>query len=67
MPLCEVEAARLSDVGKYTESWIPSFIPLNYGLDEFTVDDNAKTVTIKYNMNRVIVENAHASEVVPFE
>ena len=67
MPLCEVEAARLTDVGKYTEAWIPSFIPLNYGLDEFTVDDNAKTVTIKYNMNRVIVENAHTADVVPFE
>lgn len=36
-------------------------------MDAFTVDDVAKTVTITYNMNRLIVENAASDEVVPFE
>ena len=67
LPLCEVEAANVSDAARFTEAHIPSFIPLNYGLDDFTVDDMAKTVTIKYNMNRVIVQNARSADVAPFE
>lgn len=67
LPLCEVEAANQKDPTAYTEAWIPSFIPQNYGLDDFTVDEAAKTVTIKYNMNRVIVDNAHSASVAPFE
>ena len=51
----------------YTEAWIPSFVPQNYGLDDFTVNDETKTVTITYNMNRIIVENAHSKDVAPFE
>ena len=67
LPLCEVEAANQKDPTAYTEAWIPSFVPKNYGLDDFTVDEEAKTVTIKHNMNRVIVENEHSDSVVPFE
>ena len=67
LPLCEVEAAKVSNGSKYTEAWIPSYVPQNYGLDDFTIDESAKTVTITHNMNRVIVENAHAVEVAPFE
>ncbi|MBQ7471232.1 MAG: hypothetical protein IJS97_02240 [Prevotella sp.] len=67
MPLCEVEAAAIKGSSAYTTAQIPSFIPLNQGMDDFTVDDEAKTVTITYNMNRVIVENASSAEVVPFE
>ena len=67
LPLCEVEAANQKDPTTYTDAWIPSFVPQNYGLDDFSVDEAAKTVTIKYNMNRVIVENAHSGSVAPFE
>ena len=67
LPLCEVEAARISDASKYTEAWMPAFVPANYGLDDFTVDDTNKTVTIKHNMNRVITKNSHSAEVAPFE
>lgn len=67
LPLCEVEAAAIAGSYAYTEALIPSFIPLEQGMDEFTVDDVAKTVTIKYNMNRIIVENAASPYVVPFE
>ena len=67
LPLCEAEAANVENGATYTEAWIPSFVPQNYGLDDFTVDDEAKTVTITHNMNRIIVENAHSKDVVPFE
>ncbi|MCR4854192.1 MAG: hypothetical protein K5893_11445 [Prevotella sp.] len=67
LPLCEVEAANQSNPQAYIEAWIPSFVPQNYGLDEFTIDESAKTVTIKNNMNRVIVQNAKTADVVPFE
>jgi tetratricopeptide (TPR) repeat protein len=67
LPLCEVEAANAANGASFTEAWIPQFVPRNYGLDDFTVDDEAMTVTISHNMNRVIVENAHAADAAPFE
>lgn len=67
LPLCEAEAANIENGAAFTEAWIPSFVPQNYGLDDFTIDDEAKTVTITHNMNRIIVENAHSKDVVPFE
>ena len=67
LPLCEVEAANAANGSSFTEAWIPQFVPRNYGLDDFTVDDEAKTVTITHNMNRVIVENAHTADAAPFE
>ena len=67
LPVCEVEAAAVKGASAYTTALIPSFIPLNQGLDDFTVDEEAQTVTIAYNMNRVIVDNARSNEVVPFE
>lgn len=65
LPLCEAEAGGKES--PYTEAWIPSFVPQNYGMDDFTVNDETKTVTITYNMNRIIVENAHSKDVAPFE
>ena len=67
MPVCEVEAAHAGNSAAYVEAWIPSFIPLDGGLDDFTVDDQARTVTITHNMNRVIVDNARTADVAPFE
>lgn len=67
LPICEVEAAATTGASAYTEAQIPSFIPLDQGMDAFTIDDENKTVTILYNMNRIIVENAASKEVVPFE
>ena len=67
LPLCEVEAAKVNNGENYTEAWIPSFVPLNYGLDDFKVDDETKTVTITYNMNHIIMQNAKSPDVAPFE
>ena len=67
LPVCEVEAASARNAAAYTEAFIPQFVPLNYGLDDFSVDDEAKTVTITHNMNHVIVANASSADVAPFE
>ena len=67
LPLCEAEAANVGNASAFTEAWIPAFVPANYGLDDFMVDEVAKTVTITYNMNRVVVDNARSADVVPFE
>ena len=36
-------------------------------MDDFTIDEQAMTVTIAHNMNRVITDNARSTYVVPFE
>lgn len=66
LPVCEVEAANTPSAADYIEAFIPPFIPLNYGMDSFTMDDDALEVTIAYNMNRIIVENKASEYVAPF-
>lgn len=66
LPVCEVEAANTPSAADYMEALIPPFIPLNYGMDSFTMDDDAMEVTIAYNMNRIIVENKSSEYVAPF-
>nr|WP_320058231.1 hypothetical protein [uncultured Bacteroides sp.] len=66
LPVSETEAANTPSASAYTTAQIPSFIPLNQGMDAFDMDTNAKTVTIKYNMNKVIVSNKSSEYVVPF-
>lgn len=65
LPVCEVEAANTTSEG-YTQAQIPPFIPLNQDMDAFTIDDKAKTVVIKHNMNNVIVDNKNTEYVAPF-
>ena len=45
---------------------LPSWIPLDYGLDGFTYQDGSTSAVILHNMNRRIVENRTRPEVVPF-
>lgn len=66
LPLSDVEASHLGD-NTYTTAEIPAFIPLNGDMDAFTTDRENKLITIKYNMNRVLVENKKLESVVPFE
>ena len=66
LPVCEVEAANNPSAAGYTDAVIPPFIPLNQGMDDFTMDETAKEVTITYNMNRIIVENKSSEYVAPF-
>jgi len=45
---------------------IPSFIPLNRGMDDFTNNTATGVVTMKYDMNKVLVANKTAKEILPF-
>lgn len=65
-PVCETEAANIPSAAEYTTAQIPSFIPLNQDMDAFEMDKEAKTVVIKYNMNRIIVQNKSSEYVAPF-
>src|SRR5262249_8497070 len=49
----------------YATAQIPQFIPGAYAMDQFTYDQTAKTVVMKYDMNRVIVQNKTSTSVLP--
>ncbi len=66
LPVCETEAANTPSAADYLTAQIPSFIPLNQDMDAFQMDKDNKTVVIKYNMNRVIVQNKSTEYVAPF-
>lgn len=67
LPLCEEESvAHLQASKEFTQALIPEFIPLNRGMDDFDMDEQNKRVTIRYNMNRVIVQNKFSPFVAPF-
>ena len=66
LPVCEVEAASNPSAAGYIDAVIPPFIPLDQGMDDFAMDEDTKEVTIKYNMNRIIVENKSSEYVAPF-
>lgn len=67
-PLSDVEADNNPNAAgsEYLQAQIPAFIPLNEEMDRFTWDKAAGEVTIRYNMNKILVDNAGASEVLPF-
>ena len=66
LPICETEAANTPSAANYTTAQIPPFIPLNQEMDAFEMNKDTKTVVIKYNMNRVIVQNKSSEYVAPF-
>ncbi|WP_343668786.1 hypothetical protein [Chitinophaga sp.] len=45
---------------------IPSFIPLSRGMDDFTNDLATGIVTMKYDMNKVLVANKTSPYIFPF-
>lgn len=51
---------------QYTKARIPSFIPADRGMDDFTYDTQNGVVTMKYDMNKVLVDNQSAPEIFPF-
>jgi hypothetical protein len=68
-PLAQAELnanpKALAAAATYTTAQIPSFIPLDLGMDAFTYDEAAKTVVIKYDMNRVLVQNKTSPYILP--
>jgi hypothetical protein len=45
---------------------LPSFIPGDYGLDRFDYEDGDNLAVIRYDMNRILVENRTSEAVLPF-
>jgi hypothetical protein len=45
---------------------IPSYIPLARGMDDFTNDKTTGIVTMKYDMNKVLVANKTSTYIFPF-
>lgn len=66
LPVSNVEAAHTPSAAGYTTAQIPPFVPVRGEMDAFDMDTKAKTVTIHYNMNRVIVQNKGSEFVAPF-
>ncbi len=67
MPVSQTEQLNNTNVkAEHTKAQLPSFIPLNRAMDDFTVDAANGIVTMKYDMNRVLVKNKTAKEIFPF-
>jgi len=66
-PISETEFLNNDNVQEQLiEAVIPSFIPTDFGMDDFTYDEASQIVTMRFNMNAVLVENKTAAEVLPF-
>lgn len=66
-PVSQTEYLENSNITTdYLDAVIPSFIPLDYGMDDFSVDASTGDVTMTYDMNQVIVDNKATEYVVPF-
>lgn len=57
---------NLDEGSSALEAQIPSFIPLDYGLDSFDYEDGDTLCVIHNDMNAVLVENRSSSAVMPF-
>jgi tetratricopeptide (TPR) repeat protein len=65
LPISEVEQLLNSNVKtEHIQVTSPSFIPTD--MDAITYDAANNQATIKYNMNRVLVQNKTAASVLPF-
>ena len=66
-PVSQTEQLNNPNIAdEYTKANIPSFIPLDYGMDDFSVDATTGNVTVTYDMNKVLIENKSADDVLPF-
>ncbi|MFT2011286.1 hypothetical protein ACMA1I_21625 [Pontibacter sp. 13R65] len=66
-PISETEALNNSHVtAAHQKAQLPSYIPLGRGMDDFTYDQQTKVVTMKYDMNQVLVQHKQSPEIFPF-
>lgn len=64
-PVSELEALSNSNITvENTKGFVPAFIPMD--MDAFTYNKVAKTVVIKTNMNKVLVDNKTSPSILPF-
>lgn len=65
-PISQIEAGNNSHVSaEYTKALIPDFIPAKAGMDDFTTDPATGTVTMKYDMNKVLVAHKNSPYIMP--
>jgi hypothetical protein len=65
-PVSQVEMQNNSNITLANiKAVIPSYIPLSLGMDDFTYDKVTGVVTIKNDMNKIIVQNKKAVGVLP--
>lgn len=70
MPVAQTEVIanpNALDGEPYTQAEIPSFIPMELGMDGFTYDAAAHTVILKNDMNRILVQNKTSPAIFPFQ
>ncbi|RZF61491.1 RagB/SusD family nutrient uptake outer membrane protein [Sphingobacterium corticibacterium] len=66
-PISQREQLSNSHVtDEHTKAIIPDFIPKNRGLDDFTYDTASGVVTIKHDMNRILVQHKNSPYIMPF-
>ena len=66
-PVSQTEQLNNPNVkGAHLTAQIPTLIPLNRGMDDFINNAAAGVVTMKYDMNKVLVSNKTAKEIFPF-
>lgn len=66
-PVSQTEQLNNSNVKNADiQAQIPTFIPLNRGMDDFTYDVTNNLVTMKYDMNKVLVSNKTSPFIFPF-
>ena len=66
-PISQREQLSNSHISsEHTQAIIPPFIPTNRGMDDFTYDPGSGTVTMKHDMNKVLIENKTSNYVLPF-
>ncbi|MGG5577547.1 tetratricopeptide repeat protein [Myroides sp. C15-4] len=65
-PISQIEEGNNPYVtAAYTKALIPDFIPLQAGMDDFTTDPVTGVVTMKYDMNKVLVAHKNSPYIMP--
>lgn len=65
-PISQIEEGNNPNVSaEYTKALIPSFIPAKAEMDNFTTNRTTGTVTMKYDMNRVLVTHKSSPYIMP--
>ncbi len=67
LPVSETEQLNNSNISdEFTKAVIPDFIPLNLGLDDFSVENDSGNISITNDMNKILVTNKTSSLILPF-
>ena len=66
-PVSEREQLGNKNVtSQHTQAILPSFIPKNREMDDFEINAATGVVTMKHDMNKILVQNKTAAGIMPF-